>query len=154
MDLSNFDLGTKADAGAWLTLRHPSTGEDLPIRIRLVGKDSQIWRQGERSFSDRRLEQAQKAGKLKITTLQIEERGLRLLAAATLEWEGIELDRAPVPCTMEQALRVYERFNWIAEQADEFVADRANFLPTPVEAIKGDSLFVADLLMDAIAKNS
>lgn len=155
MDLATLNTAAQAEQGAWLTLRHPGTGEDLPIQIRLAGKDSKAWRDAERDFSDRRLEEIQKKGKLgKVKTAQIEERGIRLLALATLEWKGVELDGKPLECVRQNAIEIYTRFPWIAEQADEFVGDRANFITVPEdEESKTASVFDGESHLAATVGN-
>lgn len=165
MDLATLDVTSAANAGATLTLRHPVTGDDLPMTITLAGKDSATWKEAERKYADKRLAQMQRNGKMgNITTAEVEKRGLKLLAAVTLDWTGIELDEKPVACTKENAEHIYAKFAWIAEQVDEFVGDRSNFLPdtskTPVERLIGDteaaeasSVFSADAHLANIAKN-
>jgi hypothetical protein len=155
MDLATLDVTAKAEQGAWLTLRHPGTGDDLPVRIRLAGKDSKAWKDAEREYSDRRLEEIQKRGKMgKVKTAQIEERGIKLLAMATLEWEGVELNGQTLECTRQNAIRLYTEHVWITEQVDEFVGDRANFLVVADgEDSKTASVFDGDAHLAEIVGN-
>lgn len=157
MDLAKLDVTSAANAGATLTLRHPATGDDMETTITLAGRDSATWKEAERKYADRRLAQMQRNGKMgNITTAEVEERGLKLLAAVTLDWTGVELDGKPVACTKENAEHIYARFAWIAEQVDGFVGDRSNFLPSVNDAEKPEaspSAFSAEAHMADIAKN-
>lgn len=155
MDLAQLDVAAVADQGAWLTLKHPTTGDDLPVKIKLAGRDSKLWRDAERAYADNRLERMQRNGKIgTIKTADVERRGLRLLATVTMAWENVEIDGKPVQCTKEQAEQLYARFPWIAEQVDEFVGDRSNFLTVAEgEESKQPSIFSAETMMADVAKN-
>jgi len=51
-------------------------------------------------------------------------------AACTVAWVNVIVDGAELPCTRENALALYQRFRWLANQIAEFMQDRANFLPS------------------------
>jgi len=128
MDLKDLDLTAAADQGAWLTPVHPRTGEDLPIKIHLASADSTRWIEEEARDKDKRLKAMAKVGKMPdLTTAEIEERGIRLLAAVTLGWENVEWEGAPCPFNQQNARVLYRTLRWLRDQVDAFVSDRANF---------------------------
>lgn len=53
----------------------------------------------------------------------------RVLAQVTVAWQGVALDGEVLDCSPANAERLYLRLPWLLDQADRFVADRANFLP-------------------------
>ena len=127
-DLSNLDLTKAGNSGAWLTLRHPATDVELPIKLKLAGTDSDAYRQAERDYTNRRMRELNQRGKIgNITAESVEAQAVNILASATLDWQGVMVDGAEVPCTKEQAKKLYLRFAWIRRQAELFIDDPANF---------------------------
>lgn len=127
MDLSQLNLAELAEQGAWLTVTHPQTDEDTDLRIRLAGADSRTWQEAERSHTNKRLQQFQRRGNLTMTAEDIEQRGIALLAAATIDWENVVEDGHRIACNVANARQLYRKYTWIREQVDKFVGDRANF---------------------------
>ncbi len=128
MDFSTLNLTQYADTGARFVPTHPVTGEDLPVEIWLKGADSELWQTEERKYNDKRLKDMTKRGKLPdLTSEELDERGIRLLAAVTVRWAGIEWEGKPVDCSPQNARFIYRNLKWLREQVDAFVGDRANF---------------------------
>ena len=156
MDLGKLDLTTEQSAGAWLTLRDPRSGDDLPIRLRLAGAESKAYRDVERSWTDRAIETQQRQGRVKpLKAADLEARGHRLLAAVVMAWEMdgqpyLVIDDKQYACNAENAKLVFARFPWIAAQCDEFIRDPANF---GQEGEKKPSLFDAQAEFENIPGN-
>lgn len=142
MDLSKLDMREGADDGRWLQLTHPVTQELLwddekkktgPVRIRLLGADSKKHRSKEYAARNRRLKQMGRGGKrgglmAGVTAEGLEEDATEVMVACTLGWENIQLAGQPLEFTPDAARSLYSEHEWIREQVDEFIADRANFL--------------------------
>lgn len=124
VDLALFDTAARADEGAPLSLVHPATGEKLNIILRLAGMDSAAYRKSAAAIANRR----SKNGFRKLTLEQIQEEGIETLASCTLGWEGVRVDGEVLPFSHAAAVSLYSRFPWIREQAESFIADRANYL--------------------------
>lgn len=130
-DLAQLDTIAEADKGAAMALLHPVTRQPLvdaagqPIAITLAGMDSQAFRAAQRAATNKRLAQR---GRAKLTAEELDAEQLDTLARCTLSWSGIVLDGAALPCTTANARQLYERLPWVREQADEYIADRANFI--------------------------
>ena len=124
LDLAQLSTEKLCDEGVWLTLEHPITGEPLPARIRLAGIDSKIYQQQIRKNQNKRL----KRFRFKMSSEEIENERLNLLAAITLEWEGVVENGQALECNTKNARHVYATYPWIREQVDEFAGDRANFI--------------------------
>jgi hypothetical protein len=124
MDLTSLAVSSE---GSVLTLTHPVTGADLPVKITLLGTDSPVFRKAQRAIVNRRLKQAKKTT---LTAEEIEAEGVDALVACTVSWEGVELDGKKLDCTPENIRRVYTdvRLPFIREQVDSFIAERANFM--------------------------
>ena len=124
MDLSSLE---PAADGATMPVRHPATGAVIEgMSITFLGMDSEIAIRQQRAATNKRLRQG--VHKMKWTAEELDEDGLQMLAALTVRWEEVELDGAELPCNRENAAKLYKRFRWLREQADEFVGERANFL--------------------------
>lgn len=128
MDLNKLDLTKAANAGAWYTLKHPVTSEALPMKIKVLGKDSEKFIQLSEDFRRSSLDDLKANKTTEQRMASASEYGDKLLVACTLEWQGIELDGKKLDCTPENVKLVYKRFNWIKDQVDTAIADRANFI--------------------------
>lgn len=134
LDLSALDTAKGAEQGYELTLSHPKTGEPTPMKITVLGADSDAYREKLRDFQRRRADRMNKGRRLSVTPEEIEAETLEMLVAVTTGWSGFTLDGAPLPFSGDNARTVYRRFSWIREQVDQAVGDRANFLPTSASA--------------------
>jgi hypothetical protein len=115
MDLNSLDL-TK------------SSNDDLPMKIKVIGKDSDKFIKLSEDFRRSTLEDMKSNKTVEQRIKTSKEYGDTLLIACTLEWQGIELDGKKLDCTQENIGLVYQRFAWIKEQVDTAIADRANFI--------------------------
>lgn len=125
MDLSKLSP-ERANEGAWLTLRHPGSGEELDAKIKLRGRDSEVYRRKVREAQNRRVKEAAKNGGT-VPVEEIEEDGTEALAACVVEWQDIEENGQSVPFSEENARRLIATYPWIREQVDRFVSNRAHF---------------------------
>lgn len=130
LDLSELDTAKAANAGFDVDLYHPATNADLGIKIRVLGKDSDEFRRVSNSQNKRRMDRMQRGGFRNPTPSpeELEQNGIELLAACTLGWAGVVLDKKPLPFTKDNAKMLYNRFPWIKEQVDAAIGDRANFI--------------------------
>lgn len=128
MDLATLDLTKASNDGAWITLKHPATGEDLSGRIKIVGKDSTKFTQLSEEFKRKTLEDMKSSKTMAQRMENAQEQSDAILVACTLDWDGMMLDGKDLPFSEANVKMVYSRFNWIKEQIDVAIADRANFL--------------------------
>jgi len=145
--LASLSTTKPADAGAEISILHPTNDQPLGILITVYGADSKICKEIQRRQTNHRLElQAKQKNKKKPTTSaeQLEAEGLDLLVGCTKSWRtlikdetGKVVDSRPeielndgewLQCTPENARRVYEELPWIKEQIDGEISDRSNFL--------------------------
>lgn len=120
----------KADEGAVLQIVHPETEEPIEgMTITLLGQDSATYRKIQMAKQQAALNRLAK-GKRIATDLDAEKLAAEMiddLAKLTVKWTGFELDGKPLKCDKDNAVTVYTDWPWIREQAQEFVANRANF---------------------------
>lgn len=133
MDLSKFDTRKACDDGAIMPVIYegnPVTQDDgKPVTITLRGRDSDAFQKSIRSRADARMQSRQRVG---MTVSAIESEGIETLADCTVDWDGIMVDGEVLPCNRANAIKLYTRFPWLREQADQFISERANFLrPVP-----------------------
>ena len=133
MDLSTLDTSAVSETGAKMEVMHPVSGAPLldagtPVSIVLAGQDSDRYRASDRKISNRRLSQSRNGQRMQLTAEGIEADNLARLVACTISWTGIGWDGGSKECTPDTAREAYTRLPWLREQAESFIADRANFL--------------------------
>tara|TARA_R110000764_G_scaffold28566_3_gene67282 strand:+ start:77 stop:478 length:402 start_codon:yes stop_codon:yes gene_type:complete len=133
MDLAQFDLKEAANSGISVDLAHPITGETLEdekgksISIKILGRDSAKWQQAQKRNTAKN---ANKYRNGKVPDAEVERQVRDLLAECTVSWSGIIYNEEVLKCSKENALMIYEKRSWIAEQMLEAAADRANYIFT------------------------
>lgn len=124
MDLATLD--TTAVESVPMRLKHPGTGQVLDTVLHVVGVDSDRYREKARQISNRRINSKQKR---MLTIEEVEADNDSLLVSCIVGWDNVTIDGEKVEFSLESAKKLIQRFRWIREQIDEFVGDRANFLP-------------------------
>lgn len=124
LDLATLNTTPSAEEGSWLELEHPVTGEPLDIHIKLAGTDSDHYQKQLRKQQDKRL----KKGFRKTKSEELENEGIELLVACTLEWKNVVHEDQELQCDAANVRWLYKNYKWIKEAVDEFVGDRSNFL--------------------------
>jgi hypothetical protein len=125
IDLASLDPAGAAEAGAVLALRHPVSGADLGVRIRLRGTDAPSYR----ALLRRQIDAQMADGTPEPGAAALEQRHVARLAALTVTWENVRYGGVTLVCTEDNARQLYDRQIWIREQVTAFVEDRAHFLP-------------------------
>ena len=137
-DIFDLDLSAAADEGAAMTVRHPTTGEEMtymndvgetrPIRIFVKGNDSPAFR----NRMDYHLKKNSRNKRSEASIAEMEDQSSDLLASVTTGWEGINwvIDgvKQELKCNRENAKMLYKQRGWLRKQVDEFVAEADNFL--------------------------
>lgn len=128
MDLDVFEVVTE---GTVLEVRHPITQEPMvlddgtKVTVTLVGMDSPEWRDRQQALINKRLSMR---AKKPLTAEEIEEEGLRSLAACVKAWTGMRLAGELFECNTKNALALFRRLPDLRRQVDAFISDNANFL--------------------------
>ena len=124
-DLTSFDrLAKNQEEGVTVEIVHPGNGDDLGLTFVVAGPDSKLAKNAERRMIDRRL----KGRKVKqLTADELQNEGLKKLAACVISWEGMSEGGKSLECNTENVLRVFGICPWIAEQVAETAGDRAAF---------------------------
>ena len=128
MDLAKLDLTKSSNEGVWISLKHPATDKELPMKIKIIGKDSDKFVKLSEEFRRASLDEMKNNKTIEQRLQSSKEYGDNLLVGCTLDWKDIELDGKKLDCTPENVALVYKRFGWIKEQIDTAIADRANFI--------------------------
>ncbi len=130
LELEALDTRAGANAGFWLRLREPGKGKPVPARLRLLGMDSDRYREKSWELQRRRQQEAAEDPAGRLTPQQVEERTRELVAACTVGWEGLRVKGEELKYSGEpSAIELFRRWPWIFEQAHAAILDRANFLP-------------------------
>ncbi len=134
MDLSTLDTTAVSEIGAKMEVQHPGTGavvmqeDNKPVTITLAGQDSDLYRKADRRITDKRLKNSAGARRTVLTSEGIEADNLERLVACTIAWDGLTFEGSTPDCTPENARALYKKLFWLREQAEAFIAERANFL--------------------------
>lgn len=136
-DFSKLDSKAASEAGTVIDIISPASGDPLiddetgkPVTITILGVDSPKLRNIARKLNDRRMNDARRGKNNDYDSEVAEAEQIKLLAAATIAWEGIALDsKEPLECNEKNAVRFYSdpRFPWLKEQIDRAISDRQRF---------------------------
>jgi hypothetical protein len=129
-DLADLDLVSAANEGVEVELVHPTNGEGLGIKVRVVGRDSDEFRRLSAAQARRRVQRMSKGG-FRNKTQDVEEleaEGIELLAACTKGWTGMVMNKEVVPFSRDAAITIYTKYPWIREQVDTAIGDRSLFI--------------------------
>lgn len=126
MDLSKLNTAQLSDEGVEMQLRHPVNGELLDCWITLCGQDSRVHRQKRKEIRSKAMKQ-----KIEDAVEASEQHAMDLRIASTLGWRGLEIDGKEFKYSADNAVKLYSDpgFDWLVNQVDRFMGDRANFLP-------------------------
>lgn len=123
-DLSVFDTKTLADSGVVMPIYDPKGNLVDGMTITVAGSDSDR----VRSVYEARWDDRVKAGgKLIPTSAENQNSRLDHAVAATVAWQGFDLDGKPLECTPQNARMVYKKFPALMRRVIQFSEDEANF---------------------------
>ena len=132
--IESLDTRANAEAGVKFVPKHPKTGVPLDCYLILRGQDSRTYKA---SLMERRRARLARSAKLQasgqpqeIDLDNLEAEALESLVSMTLGFGGWSKgDDAELPYSAANARLLYESLDWLREQAQIFIGDRANFLP-------------------------
>ncbi len=130
MDLK--DLTPKSDT-IEVEIKHPVTGEalknddDTPMTITLHATHSKEYKSVMHEQTNRRLKAASSTGKVAITSEELEENTLEILAKVTKSWDLTFGGEKP-ELTVDAAKKLYTEVFWIKDQLDEGVSNSMGFM--------------------------
>lgn len=127
-DFASRDVAAKAEEGAELEVLDPVTGESVGVFITLAGADSSVHRKTMAMIAKRRINGAKGFRNKGYDPEKFEAESIEVLAACTLAWKGVVVDGSSLPCSRDNAVRLYTRFPWLREQVEQFVSDRTEYL--------------------------
>ncbi len=130
MDLK--DLTPKSDT-IEVEIKHPITGEalknddDTPMTITLHATHSKDYKGVMHEQTNRRLKAASATGKVDITSEELEENTLEVLAKATKSW-NLTFGGEKPELTVDAAKKLYTEVFWIKDQLDEGISNSMGFM--------------------------
>lgn len=126
MDLSQFDgLAQAQEEGVDVTIVHPKTGEDMGIKIRVVGPESKRQKRIRNMLVNDRLVRNRNR---RVTAAELDTDALKISASSILSWQGIEINGKPFEYSEENSEYLLTNYPFIREQIDSAVSDRAVFI--------------------------
>jgi hypothetical protein len=113
----------------WMATDDEELEGAVPCTFNVVGQDSRVYRRRRNELVD-----AVRARKRQLKAAEIEEEAIRLVAAGIVSWTNIpwtdkETGRGVLlEFTSDNLLQFLEVYRPAFDQANEFIAERANFL--------------------------
>ena len=130
MDLANLDFGKNPEITAVMNVIHPITGEEMiqkdgtPVTVTLLGMESSVAKRVTKARAQKQLNKRnQKVDLDEAREFTISLQAKLITASQGLKENGVDLDLTD----QATAIDVLTRYNWLREQIDEFITDRANF---------------------------
>lgn len=118
------DMPLKTLAGVPIKNKHGK-----PVSIRLVGTDSEIYRNLMRARMVEGVNNRDASALTEELLVKTQEQAIDTVVACTLGWTNVlDKDGAEIKFTAEAARLLYKQYPAIRDQADRFIADRQNFL--------------------------
>lgn len=136
--LQGIDTKTLSDQGVEMVVKQLDSDKPLldytgqTVSITVLGPDSNKYQDIMRAQIKKRLNRmAENKGKDETDLDEVEADLIHLLVSCTVSWKGIyKPDQTEIPCTPENARKLYANYPVLREQLDRFVGNRANFLQT------------------------
>ena len=134
-DLSALDIVTPSEQGRIWHPTHPRTGEPFKdavgtkLGFTFYGRHAAMAREALRIMQDERAVKEQEGQR--VSEADAERLQAEYLARCTKAWTGLMLDREELPCTFQNAVKLWAdpRFRWLRGPAQSFIADDGGFLP-------------------------
>lgn len=132
-NLPGMDTRTLSESGVEMQVKSLQ-GEVLkdkdgkPVTLMLLGPDSDKYRSMTRAQVRKRFSRMSATDAAKDTFAEDEADAMNILVGCTVGWSGINTTKGePIPCTPDTVRALYTNFPAIRDQADVFMASRANF---------------------------
>lgn len=138
-NLNQFNVRELANEGTVLELLNPFTGGVLTDEgekiadknniktffVRLLGSDSDIYRSGMNRRAEKLINSKNKNKKVDLD--EEKKATAKLLAKCTTDAYMIEDDKV-IECTNSEMDRLYLKYQWMREQAEDYMDDRSNLM--------------------------
>lgn len=130
-DLPGQDTRSLSEEGVWFTPSSLTGGvigkPHNPVKLKLLGPDSDTYRRLVRAQARRRLQSAVAGGETD-TFAEEEAATFEILSSCTVDWSGIQSTSGePIPFSREAAEALYRGFPAIRDQVDGWISTRVNF---------------------------
>lgn len=107
---------------------HPTTKKKTGIKITVLSRDSDTYRDLQKAQANVRFKQfGKRTTSASLTAEELEEESIQLLVACTVGWKNMFYDGKSVEFNQDNVRMIYERVTTIREQVDEAIHDRSNF---------------------------
>ena len=109
---------------AAITLKHPVSKSELEgMTISVSGHDSATFKNAIKERA--KAQMSRKSAD--VDFIANDKEAVELLAKCTTGWTGITEGGKELPFSLANAIYIYTKYNWIREQIDNAIGDRANF---------------------------
>lgn len=136
LDLASLDTTVACEKTIDYELKHPTTQEPLGVFIKIIGKDSNEFRDAAKRMLNLQLREQALSRKPKPRTADaIEAEGIEIDVKCTKGWyctesqNSIEYKGEMLPFSEANARRLYTEQLWIRIQVDDAIGDLTLFIP-------------------------
>jgi hypothetical protein len=127
LNLSKLNLKESSEKGFEIDLKHPGTGESVGATIVVVGSDGATYMAKVRELQRQHMHRVKRNPKASRSPQEIHDDAIQLVAACVTGWSGIEDDKGTIVFSEANAIKLFTDHQWIFEQVDAAINDRANF---------------------------
>ena len=129
-DISQLDVAAGAEKGMDLQLKHPATGKPIHAWLHILGADSKAYKAKQTELLRRFAEKKSKDRDYQRPEEEASLEACEQLAAVTTAGRiYLGPEEGEYVHSFDAAVKLYRRYAWIAEQVDNAIYNRANFLP-------------------------
>lgn len=135
MNLADFDIVAKANAGTTLKLTSPFDGEVIidernkdkhqPWTITILGSDSDLFRKAQMRNQEKVLDGYARNKKKKTDLTEARIKGAELVARCTTGCHLVDEKNNDVKFSIDGMVKLYMKYPWMLEQVENHMSDRS-----------------------------
>lgn len=131
-DIESLSTVEASEEGLWMDVYNlndePVTFQDKPLRLKLLGGESEKLKQLARRESLHYIKRMQRNKDIDESEIERSERTqLEQAVSATVDWENVPLDGKVAECTPANVRKAYKKYNVLLRRVLEFIDDEARF---------------------------
>lgn len=155
LNLDGLDTVTNSEGGVEMVVtKADGSGDPVlmanqqPLKLILLGPDSKKYRQAFRTNTEKRIARSQAARNKRVDGGQefdlAEQESFDIVTGCTIGWNLVDASLNAVTFTPNAIREFYRRFPAARDQADVFIANRANFLSSSAPSLSSSPALTSD----------
>ncbi len=124
-DFANYDIAAIAERGTTFQLLNPKSGMPSGVTMQVYGGDARSYRTNLRRGQDAVAAAPEKEPTDADDALLLSR--ARAAAAAVMSWSGVYVEDQEIEFNYNNAVELFSRYSWAADQVIMFINQRGNF---------------------------